>query len=75
MVVLNLVEKLVELGEEYVSNEDEELSINPFSLFIKRDHLKLQITSKTYSYNSEISEISSNILDKIGKEDNDFGMI
>ncbi len=44
-------------------------------MFIKQNFLKLQISSKTYSYNSEISELSLNILDKIGKDDNDFGMI
>lgn len=72
VVVLNLIDKLVTLGEEYVCEEE---SINPFSQYIQENHLKAQIISSTYCYNEEISRISSNILDNIDKGDNDFGII
>lgn len=57
LVILNLIEKLIELGDEYVDSESEyqEERVNPFIRYIQSSHIRLEIVSKTYSENSEIS--------------------
>lgn len=67
LLILHMIGKLVEIGEEFASDcEDEQMTDrNPFTNTIVDSRLKTYIHAKTYNKNLEISNISFEIMDFI----------
>jgi hypothetical protein len=59
LLILHMIEKLVEIGEEYETDDDDQMADrNPFTSAIVNSRLKTYIHAKTYNKNVEISNIS-----------------
>lgn len=72
MLTLNFIEKLIDIGDEFMDIDDG--TTNPFSHYISSTNLKTLISQASFSQNQEISQLSLAILDKINVEGTDYGM-
>ena len=69
IVVLDLIKKLINLGDEFLSGEgDMECNVNPFIRQCKESELWKLLKKKTFDQHQDISNLSSDIIDILDEE-------
>lgn len=74
LLTLSFVDKLVEIGDEFLDVDVEGGDVNVFSNYICSTNLKSIINTKTFSQDQNISSLSISILDKISTDGTEFDM-
>ena len=74
LLTLSFIDKLIEIGDEFLDIDTEGGNVNPFSHYVCSTNLKSLISKKTFSQDQNISALSISILDKLTSEGTDFDM-